>query len=418
MAEDTQELSVRIKPEGVSETTDALAEQADQFEETAQTAQEQTGALEAFSERWEGALQVFAAGLAVASASLLSQIPVLGEAFTGLQAIINAVAFAMDEVLRPIFQPLANDLFDLAETINTAEGPMRDLIGVVGVVVSALGILVGGLVAAGAAAGPLASAWGVLTTVGSAVAGIITTVIGVIAGLPAALVLAVVAVVAFAAAYLTNFNGIRDKTNAVLARIFDLLSQLGTWLAERLIAFLGIAADGFAAAFNAILTSAVQFGGQLIGTFVRALDTLVERLMLFRATVRTAFEVLGDLVVAALKTMANRAVRAIERAINAAVSAIPAEVRGAVGISSVNLGTPFDPESARSIRRRGERRLERRRGRIRRDGDDEVSTQVDQLVQALQNATQQININLDGQTVAENQEQFLGENTINRGRGR
>ena len=133
---DVQELVVRAVPEGVSDTVDGLGEMTDQVEDSTDQMDEQASSMADLSEEFAGAMNVAVAGLAVASGFLLSRVPVLGEAFDGLFAIVDAVAFQMDSVLRPALMPLNDLFFSLSDTIFNADGVAGSLIGTLGTIIT------------------------------------------------------------------------------------------------------------------------------------------------------------------------------------------------------------------------------------------------------------------------------------------
>lgn len=122
MAEEIQEMVVRVKPEGVEETEDALESEAETFEETADTAEEEAGNLGTFSRKWQGAMTVITGALALAAGGLASQVPVVQDLMDGLMAVVESTALALDGRLRPSLQNVVNDLFDLAEAIGNEDG--------------------------------------------------------------------------------------------------------------------------------------------------------------------------------------------------------------------------------------------------------------------------------------------------------
>lgn len=411
---------VKVTPSGVSETTSELQDQQETFEETADTASEQTGKLEAFSERWAGALQVFTAGLAVAAAGLLSQVPVLGEVFAGLEAIITAVALAMDSVLRPVLTPLTKGMFGLADTIAQAEGPWRTLIGVIGTVVSIIGVVIGVLAVLGPVISAVVGAVGTLSSVFTAAAGVIGAIIAILGGPLTLLILAIIGIIAaLALAWETNFLGIRDVADDVISGVITFFEGLVNWLTNDLPEAVAGFADTMVAGFQAVLSGAISFAGDFVRTVLQAVSRVRAVFETFRAAIQTAFETLGELVVNALKVMGNRAVRAIENAINAAISLIPSEVRGAIGISTVSIADPFETRAGEDILAAGGRRFERRRGAIEgraSERESDIAHEVSQLVTALQNTVQETTIEMDSQTVAEETRPFIGEDAANRGR--
>lgn len=232
------ELLVEVRPEGIDQTNEQLDRHGDQFEETAEQVEDQTDRLEDFSQRWSGAMSTLVAGLAVAAAGLLTQVPILGEVFGGLLAIIDALAFQMDQVLRPVLQPLTGILFDISGAIFGLEGP--------------LGTFVGLLSTAVAVGTPLVAILSRLGLVSFTLSGILSGLVGWVSGL----VSGTLALPAALGAIIGLFGVWVLETLGVL----DAVRNLGRWVANQLPGFVR---DG-------ILTIIGIFAGPLavIGGFV------------------------------------------------------------------------------------------------------------------------------------------------------
>jgi len=129
MAEDVADITVAVEAAGANMAEGQLEGLEEQLEETANAAEDQAGSMQDISERFKGTMSALVTGLAVASAGLLSQVPVLGEAFSGLASVAQAVAFQMDKVLRPILQPVADGFFKISQMIFGAKGAAGALIG-------------------------------------------------------------------------------------------------------------------------------------------------------------------------------------------------------------------------------------------------------------------------------------------------
>jgi phage-related protein len=159
-ANENYELAVRLRGEGIDETEDDLEGVEDQFDETAGNVGDSADEMQSFATRWRGAMKTVVAGLAVAAAGLLSQVPVVGGLMESLFAIIEAVAFQLDQVLRPILQPVADAFFELAGAIFEMEGPAGTIIGI--------------LAAIAVVAIPIAAVFG---TVAAVIAGLVVGII-------------------------------------------------------------------------------------------------------------------------------------------------------------------------------------------------------------------------------------------------
>ena len=216
-----EELTVAIRSEGVSETQDDLEGVERSMDDTASSAGDSAEELEGFSKRFQGAMSAAVAALAVGAAGLLSQVPVIGEVFSGLAAIVSALAFQMDGVLRPVLSPLTDLFFSIADGIFAAEGAFGSLLGAVTSVLAILGVLIPVIAKVGSFLGVWVSTGvGVLAILGK-IGAAVGALIGIVGGLPIALVAAVAAVAAFAVAYVTNFRGVRDSTNEIVGDIVD-----------------------------------------------------------------------------------------------------------------------------------------------------------------------------------------------------
>lgn len=131
-----EELVVKALPEGFGETNDKLETTDEKFEEVSGSMEESTGLLSSLANKFGGALSAIVAGVAVATAGILSQVPILGEVVSGLTSVINAVAFQLDKRLRPVLGPVRDGLFELAQAIfegnfGKAEQIIKDFVDAV-----------------------------------------------------------------------------------------------------------------------------------------------------------------------------------------------------------------------------------------------------------------------------------------------
>jgi phage-related protein len=130
MAEEIESLIVQMKPEGLSETKEGLQGVEQTTEETAQSMEEQSEKADTFADKFQGAMSVAVAALAVGAGGLLSMVPVLGEALSGVIALVESIALKMDQVLRPVITPITNLLFRMAGAVNEMEGPLGKVVGI------------------------------------------------------------------------------------------------------------------------------------------------------------------------------------------------------------------------------------------------------------------------------------------------
>jgi len=280
------EVVVEAVPSGISETTGELEGMEQSVKDSTEAMDEQAGRMSDLTESFQGAMSVAVAGLAVGAAGLLSQIPVIGEAFSGLGAIIDAITFQMDKVLRPILSPLGQLFFGLSTMIFEAEGAFGAIIGVVSTVLSVGALLVG--VIGGAIAGFLAlgGSLSTLVTIGATVLGAIGLIITAIASLPATLIAAIAGVIAFAIALVTNFMGARDKLTSIVGTIVNFVVDGFKWLVEnglsflsdlvnRGVGFFNTLADNLATWAEDVASDAVDWGKGIIDGLVSGLKNAI-----------------------------------------------------------------------------------------------------------------------------------------------
>lgn len=394
MAEEVQELVVRMTPEGMSETTDDLEHQQETFEETADTVGDQTGLLEDFSQRWRGAAGVIVAGLATLAAGLLSQLPIIGQVFSALRVLFRQFVLLIDEQLRPLLTPVINGIINLATALGNVEGPLGDLVstaalfvGIFSVLAVVVGVIAGGILAIAGAAAVAGVSLGTLITVAAA----LTAALAVISGV----------LTAFVVAWNENWLGIQQTTSTII----ELLTAALTGDLGR--------------AYNLALTLLAGFIKAFGSLFVELAGAVMENANQLAARLLTAFDGLWTLLINSAKRFGNRLVRVIQQAVNQAIQAVPPVIRARLGLSTVNIPQPFAPESRgealAGVRERGRRRQRRGRQRAER-GRGALEKQLEQLVTAIQNQQVEVQTNLDSQSVAEETAPFSDQETGNRGR--
>jgi hypothetical protein len=261
-ANETYELAVQLRGEGVEETQSDIQGVGDEFEQTTDTVDDTAGEMEGLSERWRGAMTAIVGGLAVASAGLLTQVPILSELMGGLNEIISAVAFQMDQVLRPVLEPLTGFFFDIAGGIFELEGAAGDVVGILGsliVLAAGLATALAGLSAIGIGPG-VAGGFAILAAGAKAAAVAIAGVISSISLAAAAIVALVAAIALLAIAFIVDFKGIRSGTVSILGDIINALVEFGQDVVGF---FLGLAAQ------------ATQWGIDLIQEFIAGLKSAI-----------------------------------------------------------------------------------------------------------------------------------------------
>ena len=264
-----EELIVAVREEGAQETEDNLEGVESQFDDTADSVGDSADEMQGFATRFQGAMRAIMAGFAVAAAGLLANVPVVSELFSGLVSILEAVAFQMDNVLRPILTPLTNLLFDLSGAIFEAGGALGTFIGVVGTIIAILGGLAGAILTANAVLGTKLSLFGVLIGLGKIVIGAIAAVVGAVALVPVAIVAAIAALALLAWHF-------REPIVKAIQTALDWLSDL----ANRAVDWITDMADIVTDALTDLARNAYRWGRDLVNNLI---DGLMSRLSALRS---------------------------------------------------------------------------------------------------------------------------------------
>lgn len=407
-SDEIHELAVKLIPEGVDETENALDSVSDTFEDTADTAGEESKRLDSFADKWSGAMTAIVVGLGVAVAGLASKIPVVGELMAGLEAIIDAVAFRLDERLRPVLAPVADALFDVADAIFDTDGAAGVLLDTVLLLGAGIAGLVVAVFAAGSALAKLGFGAGGAAAVASVfgtLAGWISTAASAIAGFIAGSIAAAAAVGALIgtlAVAILEVTGIMD-----IVRDFGttLGNQLPEWASQGIIALIGFFVGGLAILGAAIagFVSGVLEGGLQEG-IDRAISNAVKVGEFFVDSWLFFLEKLAAGAVAHI----NNAIQGIEGLMSAASDAA-AELPG-VSVGGVSLGrvggiqgpsgsAPTSPGVTGSRTASG-------------------GSQFKRLIQAMQNTDLEAVFQIDSKEVASETMSFLGGEAETTGRGR
>jgi hypothetical protein len=232
MAEDISELVVKMRPEGTEATRQGLQSVEEGTQQTTEAMQEQSDAAEGFLQEFEGAMGAAVAALTVASAGLLSQVPVIGQAMEGLFSIVEAVAFQMDQRLRPVLGPISSFFFDLSSAIFEAEGFLGNFAGALGNVIVGITAAIGVLTPFLGLSGSLSTVFGTLVSIGGAVVGAFASLAGILGVSATGLGAVVLAVGALVAAWKTDFLGIRTRVINALQTIGNFVLGLGDKLGD------------------------------------------------------------------------------------------------------------------------------------------------------------------------------------------
>jgi len=187
-----QEIVVKATPDGMDDVVSQTNEMESAVKDSTEEMNDQAEAMSDLSEKFQGAMGAIVTGLAVAAAGLLAQIPILGELFGALGAVLDAVAFQLDRVFRPVLAPVTDLILDLADAIFEAEGPLATLAATVTGLAVAFTAIVGPILVVAAKVFSAAKVMGALAAAGKVVIGVLTAIASAIS-LPAVAVAALIA---------------------------------------------------------------------------------------------------------------------------------------------------------------------------------------------------------------------------------
>lgn len=332
MSEEIHELAVKITPDGAGQTREELDNVSQQFEKTADETERSAEVMEDFSSKWKGAVGAIVGTLVLATSTLLAKVPVIGSLMSVLEGLLDVLALKLSESLRPAMDGLLVDLVEVMDAMARANGFLDALVtGITGVNEAFRDFAVDII------RQKLMNLFGI--QIPESFAENVVTAFIPILRLRSALNTAT-----------TILNGVRNKLSSWWGTLKSLFSA-GT-------ASVTSDFDQFWADLDATVQEKISsIQNRAWGLYVSLLK-VVDRI---RAGFRTGFETLFAVIINEAKQWANSFVGIIESAVNMAVSALPKQIRSKLGLSTVDLETPFaNTQSTGSILQAGRDRLARR----------------------------------------------------------
>jgi len=174
---------------------------------------------------------------------------------------------------------LNNLLFKVAGAINNLDGRARTLFGILATVAT---VIAGVIVAvAGAVAGFLAfgGSMSTLITIGASILGVIGLIITAIASLPATIVAAIAAIIAFATALIFNIGGARDKLVSILSALADFIVNAFNFFAENGLSSISKLVTGVIDFFNSLGSNIFEVLGNIASNAFDAGKNIVTNLI-------------------------------------------------------------------------------------------------------------------------------------------
>lgn len=105
-----EELVVKATPDGISEVNEGLQGMENQMEDTADNVEETSSNLDEAARGFKGAMSATIAGLGVATAGLLTQVPIIDETIGTIAGGVDVLVQKLDKDLRPSVTQLNEDL--------------------------------------------------------------------------------------------------------------------------------------------------------------------------------------------------------------------------------------------------------------------------------------------------------------------
>lgn len=357
----TGDIEIAVNAAGVDEALDGIDETEQALEDAGDQMGETAGDMQDLNRRMKGIGQTLVATLAVVSAGILSTVPVLSEAFAGLAAVARGFGFQIDQVLRPVLEPLSGLLFGIADAVFSAEGALGTLAGVIGTIVGLFGAVILPATVLASKLGIVASTSGALIAAGKILG-------GVLLGVASALSLPLVAGLALAAGLaflIERFIGWRN----ILDFAVEGLEILTDWLLgipEHLSGVASGIADWANDVAGEISDLVTDIAGFFTGLANRAAEWGANLLERFIQGIKDAASGLGGFVGDAVGGLTGDVGAAVDVAVDTATGAINNATGGGEGGQS--RGFNADRGSSQPVVRMDGRRLTQQDSRYRRDG--------------------------------------------------
>ena len=282
----TGDIEIAVNAAGVDEALDGIDETEQALEDAGDQMGETAGDMQDLNRRMKGIGQTLVATLAVASAGILSTVPVLSEAFAGLAAVARGFGFQIDRFLRPLLEPFAGLMFNIADAVFTAEGAWGTLAGVIGTIVGLFGAVILPATVLASKLGIVASTSGALIAAGKILGGVLLALGSallsplVIAGLLTASLILLID-------HFIGWGNIVDWTIEKLGDLVDWLvgipehlsgvaSGIANW-ASNVAGEISDLVTGIADRFTDLVNDAADWGRNLLLSFVDGILSRVNR---------------------------------------------------------------------------------------------------------------------------------------------
>jgi len=281
-----EELIVQIKTEGVDAAESGLDTLTESVSEVTNEIKEGGRELTEFVGSFRGSMAALLAGVVVVAAGLANAIPIIGELLAAFGAVATSVGIKLDEFLRPYLSDAVDEIYNVADAIDEASGPLDvinalldNLSGTLILVVGLFGALKAGMMALAATGlgAALSALLGFLKLILLNVAGTVLFFgrLAVMAlSLKAAILILVAAVAAFAAAYILDIGDTRDMTHEAIGIMkeawegfIDLLGDLWNKAKAALADF----AAGLKEWAVGLAADAKQYGKDLVDGFIQGI---------------------------------------------------------------------------------------------------------------------------------------------------
>lgn len=208
------ELDVVVKAVGAKETKKDIDGVSGGLNDVVKGGAGDMSSMLGMSKKIASTMAIIVAAFTAATAALLLKIPLIQEMASAIGVLIDAIAFAMDEVLAPVLIPIINFIYLLSEKFSELPGPVKLFIAIMLIAAFALGTLTLALI-------------GLLAII--AFVGAILIIVVVLAAIIAVIGLLVAAVMLAYYAWKNNWFGIRDTIKSVFDKIKGYWTSMKKW---------------------------------------------------------------------------------------------------------------------------------------------------------------------------------------------
>ena len=312
MADQMAELMILVEAVGIDKAIASLDKAQKKMGDTAKKAKNDTKALEQFAQKFGGAMAIISGALTASVGALLVQVPIMGELFDAVSYFVETLAYALDDVLRPVINPLIDAIYWLSDEFEKLSPFMQKVILIIGGIIAVVLIFVTALIGLAVWISTLSA--GVLVFLAT-FALITTAILGVIANI-AFLVIAFGPLALTILAMVLLWKKFGDDIKDIISKVLDVVRLTFKWISdavkfgiEKAVGFFGGIGDAWGDIWGGIKDKVTEIWDSIITTVGKKVgdvkDKIVEKVAVIKSYWSTFWDGLKDTVTNAFGFIKN-----------------------------------------------------------------------------------------------------------------